>query len=195
MENTLSIGKLCIWGWKTQAKITTNETKTTQPKKTPFQNELQTMQNFLDELPKMPSHYCRKRTSEVYLQADIESKRLKLYNLYKQYCLDNNTNSLSIATFSNALALQKISWFKPKTDQCEICNGYKLKNIRKEEYDFHIAKKEEARAEKDSDKEHKDFVFTVDLQAVLMSPRSNVSFVCRASFVANLNTTEEKEII
>lgn len=57
---------------------------------------------------------------------------------------------------------------------CEICNGYKLKNITKEEQGFHIAKKE-ARTEKDFDKEHKDFVVTVDLQVVLMSPRSNVS--------------------
>lgn len=79
--NTLSIDKSCIWGWKTQAKTTTDETKTTQRKKTAFQTEL----------PKMPSHYCRTRTGQIYLQPDIESKR-QLYNLYKQYCLDNNTH-------------------------------------------------------------------------------------------------------
>lgn len=174
--NTLCIGKSCVWGWKI-GSLERNNTEEQVIKtcyKKPFDHELKTMEDFLDELPKMPSHYCRKRTDQLYIQPDISSKR-QLFELYTDYARSRNIKPLSIATFSNTLTIKKISIFKPKKDLCETCNGYKLGHISKNAYEEHISKKNEARMEKESDKDTMDFVFTADLQAVLLAPRSSVS--------------------
>ncbi|CAF4857457.1 unnamed protein product [Pieris macdunnoughi] len=173
--NTLSIGKSCIWGWKIEVtgKNTDEKLPETPPRK-PFDQEIKMLQEFLDELPKMPSHYCRKRTTQTYIQPDISSKQ-QLYKIYTDYCASKHKKALSIATFTNTLTIQKIALFKPKKDLCDICNGYKLGHVTKETYDDHVNKKNEARMEKESDKEKKEFVFSADLQAVLLAPRSNVS--------------------
>lgn len=113
-------------------------------------------------MPKLPSHYCRQRTSLLYLQPDIISKQ-QLYKLYKEECHSKHVKPLSIATFSNTLTLNKISLFKPKKDLCETCYGYELGNITEAIYNEHILKKKEARAEKDKDKKNNRFVFTADL--------------------------------
>lgn len=173
--NTFSIGKSSIWGWKVDAAGMTNDEQLprTTPRK-PFDQEIKKLQDFLDELPKMPSHYCRKRTTQKYIQSDITSKQ-QLYKMYTDYCQTKNVKALSIATFTNTLTVQKIALFKPKKDLCDICNGYKMRNITKETYEEHLNKKNEARIEKENDKEKKEFVFTADLQAVLLAPRSYVS--------------------
>ncbi|CAG4951108.1 unnamed protein product [Parnassius apollo] len=70
---------------------------------------------------------------------------------------------------------KNISIFKPKKDECELCTAYKSGNLRQSDYDQHVAKKDEARDEKVKDKETEKHVFAMDLQAVLLCPKSNVS--------------------
>lgn len=174
--NTLSIGKTCVWSWKVEElpQASTNEIQPIQTIRKPFEAENKSLIEFLNDLPKMPSHYCRKRTSFLYLQPDIASKR-QLYDLYVEHCKTLNVKALSVATFTNSLVINKISLYKPKKDLCETCNGHKLGHISDEVYTEHTTKKNEARLEKEFDKANKDFVFTADLQAVLLAPRSNVS--------------------
>lgn len=66
--------------------------------------------------------------------------------------------------------LEKISLFKPKKNLCEICSGYVIGQISEDVYNEHIQKKKKARAEKQRDKKDHKFVFTADLQAVLLAP-------------------------
>lgn len=184
--NTFCIGKTCLWSWKVGKSVKDNfegkdkhnneeqNEHETQTRKLPFDKEVNNLHSFLDSLPKMPSHYCRKRTTQSYLQPDFTCKR-QLYDCYAEQCKTQNAKPLSIATFSNTLAIKKISLFKPKKDLCEICNNFKLGHISEAEHQKHVEKKEEARREKELDKETKEFVFTADLQAVLLAPRSNVS--------------------
>lgn len=82
---------------------------------------------------------------------------------------------MSSCSFSNALENKNIAIFKTKKDECEICSSFKTGNIDRTKYESHIIKKDEARSEKESDKINENFVYTMDLQAVLMSPKSNVS--------------------
>lgn len=65
--------------------------------------------------------------------------------------------------------------FAPKKDQCEKCTRFSVNNLSQDEYNLHIKKKEEARNEKNKDRDEQTHVFTVDLQAVLMAPKSQVS--------------------
>ena len=83
--------------------------------------------------------------------------------------------SLSIAAFHNAFDDKNLALYIPKKDQCEKCALFKVGNLPEVQYLEHQQKKEEARGEKDKDKSDENIVFTVDLQAVLMAPKSKIS--------------------
>ena len=74
-----------------------------------------------------------------------------------------------------------------KKDQCDVCVGHTAGNITDAKWQDHVAKKNEARAEKTKDKEsaqmcmkddfegEKVLVLTMDVQAVLLSPSLKAS--------------------
>lgn len=141
----------------------------------PFAKERQELDRFLDSLPNMESHYCRDTTQKKYLLPEWPTKQ-SLYEIYKDdWCTERNVRPLSIAAFSEAFEIKNFSLYLPKKDQCEKCALYKVGNLSPEEFKEHRNKKDEARKEKDTDKDEGRVVFTVDLQAVLMAPKSKIS--------------------
>nr|CAI5820909.1 unnamed protein product [Callosobruchus analis] len=71
-----------------------------------------------------------------------------------------------------------LSLFMPKTDLCDVCEAHKSKNFSEYEYNLHQTLKREARQEKENDKSNSDLtvnVYAMDLQCVLLSPKSTVS--------------------
>jgi hypothetical protein len=69
-----------------------------------------------------------------------------------------------------------LSIYTPKKDLCDVCVAHDTKNLNDEKYQEHQELKKEARAEKEKDKETEGiFVFTMDLQSVLLCPKSTVS--------------------
>lgn len=129
---------------------------------------------FLNSLPNLESHYCRSSSSKKYLELIWKSKN-QLYRVYKEECNRKGIPVLSDASFSNAFSDMNYSLFRPKKDQCDICLGFKTKNIEESLYKEHIKKKIEARDAKLKDKEEGKWVFTMDLQSVLMAPLTNAS--------------------
>lgn len=137
------------------------------------------LKEFFDSMPKMESHYCRSSSSKLYLEPRWKSKR-ELYELYKTWSSTNypDDRPLCIALFHQIFSDLSLSLFLPKKDECDLCVSHRTKNVEDEEYNLHQMKKQEARTEKDQDKNSSsdDFkVFTMDMQAVLLSPKSNVS--------------------
>lgn len=123
----------------------------------------------------MESHYCRATTQKKYLLPEWRSKR-SLYDFYvSDWCKTRNVHALSICKFYQEFDVQNLGLYHPKKDQCEVCARFKVGNKSQEDYLEHQSKKEEARAEKEKDKAEESFVFTVDLQAVLMAPKSKIS--------------------
>lgn len=59
--------------------------------------------------------------------------------------------------------------------QPPLCVGYETKNIAQDEYELHQTFKNEARKELEVDKSSEHVVFSMDLQSVLLSPKSSVS--------------------
>ncbi|CAG5047306.1 unnamed protein product [Parnassius apollo] len=164
---------MSIWNWK-KGKDNKPDNKEN-VRKNPHEAEVKSLKEFLKNIPKMESHYCRKHTSKLYLLPEWLSKKA-LYDFYKSdWCPSQNIEPLSIAKFSNTLEIENISLFKPKKDECEKCLSYKLGNIPEPEYREHIESKNEARIEKENDKKTEEFVFTMDKQTVLLAPKSNVS--------------------
>lgn len=170
--NTLGVSLRTIHGWKKRS------TKSNQNKETnPISNkkkESKNVEEFLNVLPKMESHYCRASSSRLYLQPEWTSAT-QLYEFYtKNWCVNKNVSPMSIYTFHIALKNMNISLYHPKKDQCELCACYSQGNVNELEYKEHIKKKEEARTEKSKDKINENFMYTMDLQSVLLSPRSQV---------------------
>lgn len=68
--------------------------------------------------------------------------------------------------------------FSPKKDQCDLCCSFNKENLTQELYEEHIKKKDEARSQKHDDKVNSDertAVYTMDMQAVLLSPSLKAS--------------------
>lgn len=129
---------------------------------------------FLTNLPSLESHYCRSTTRKKYLEPIWKTKS-QLYRFYKQECTKDGIACLSEASFSHVFSDMNYGLFRPKKDQCDICLGFENKNIDELLYAQHLKKKTAAREEKARDKECKVWVFTMDLQSVLMAPLTNAS--------------------
>lgn len=153
---------------------------------------------FIDSLPKMPSHYCRRDTLKVYLEPVIESKQ-QLYRLYTEKCKESNMDFVCRFTFSEILTEKNIGLFKPKKDRCDLCVQHEVGQLNYLDWTAHIKKKENARIEKNTDKEEAAkgslAVISVDVQAVKLAPFINASALyyktklcCHNYSIYNLHT-------
>ena len=138
----------------------------------------ESVMDFLRSLPKLESHYCRSNNSKLFLEPVFDSLSA-LYNEYKRQT--SSDKYASIKLFRQIFESMNIGIYKPKKDQCDTCVGFEVGNVTEEEYNIHQHRKQQARAEKERDKdlgnlsERSTRVITVDLQAVLLSPKLNAS--------------------
>ena len=92
------------------------------------------------------------------------------WNGPKTYEPNDETNSTSGCEFDNV--------FIPRKDQCDVCVSVKRGNIDRDTFEAHIQAKDAARARTSKDKEaasDKVSVWTMDLQAVLLCPKTKAS--------------------
>lgn len=143
-----------------------------------FAEKNSAISQFLQSLPKMESHYCRSSTKKMYLEP-LWHSNAELYKFFKQkYCVEHKVEAGSIHTFMKLFEEMNLSLYIPKKDLCDTCESYNTKNLSQEEYDMHQKLKEEARQEKERDKSCTDpsvKVYAMDLQSVLLCPKSTVS--------------------
>ncbi|CAK1594788.1 unnamed protein product [Parnassius mnemosyne] len=168
--NSLGVGEWVIKKW-----IINEDDPKDAPKNNTKVEAKNQLRKFFDSMPKLESHYCRKDSSKLYLEP-IWTSKSQLYETYrKDFCVRENLEPLSITTFFNMFETLNLSLFSPKKYLCDICEFYKAGNVSDIDYKTHRDKKDEARKElaKDISMEHE--VLTMDLQSVLLSPRSNVS--------------------
>ena len=170
--NTLGLRQQSVQRWKLHAVGIKNQ-KVDQREQLSKQLKRRIIREFLEFLPKLPSHYCRQNSTKLYLQADIKNTEA-LYDLFKQYLIEQDKPIISLTTLKRELKEQNISFYRPKKDQCDVGVGFKTNNISQEQFDEHNVQKQKAREEKRKDKDDKDWshaVYTVDVQAVLICPR------------------------
>lgn len=189
--NTLSIGEWTALNWQKNEEnyLDTEDeedidndleprenVQAPKPKKMRKSKEVEMLEAFFHSLPKVESHYCRKNTSKMYIEPEWNSKR-QLYMFYvEDWCPKNNVTALSRCKFSQIFDEFNLGLFRPKKDLCDTCESYKSGNVDDDKYEAHIMRKDEGRMEKEKDKEEeKNLVYTMDLQALLLSPRSTVS--------------------
>lgn len=133
------------------------------------------LQTFLEEIPKLPSHYCRSSSSKLYLEPVFQNKN-DIYRQFQKYALEHNVEPLSRNYFVQELDRQNIALFRPKKDQCDLCMAYHHDHIEEADYQAHQRKKTEAREQKAKDKEMavsnpgQVLALTLDMQAVKLAP-------------------------
>ncbi|KAK6191297.1 hypothetical protein SNE40_003024 [Patella caerulea] len=130
--------------------------------------------HFLNELPKLPSHYCRSSSKKNYLEPVFTSAS-ELYKVYVKDCKHNDKPFLRRKAFTSVFNDLNLGIHRPKKDRCDICCGYETNNISEADYNLHMSRKNEARAEKAADKLRSEIedhvkVVTLDLQSLLLCP-------------------------
>lgn len=172
--NTLGIGDFQMRDWVKNKKFCRN----TSVCRKSLEQDKQIVIEYLNALPKIPSHYCRKSSSKLYLEPPFSSKS-DIFRAYKSYCSTKEVQPMSRKPFNKIVDEMNIGIFMPRKDRCDTCCSFEAGNLSKEDYDCHIKKKDNAQQEKIKDKEIGIFgeahVITMDLQSVKVAPLLNAS--------------------
>lgn len=179
--NTLDLGRDSFMRWVKDIPATVHDNESSSISaqclsvNVATKNRRGTVSEWLDLLPKVPSHYCRASSKRIYVESTFRS-HLHMHAVYKIWCNEQNKKSVSRNTFLSVLDKNNISIHKPRKDQCDVCFSYQLKNVSQQDYDTHILKKDEARHAKniaiENLKNNPDsIVITVDVQSVLLAPK------------------------
>ena len=70
----------------------------------------------------VPNHYCRSSSKLLYLSLALTLS--KMYDLYKEVCNQNETQSLSYSTYRQIFQSMNVSFYCPKKDRCETCERF-----------------------------------------------------------------------
>nr|CAI5860226.1 unnamed protein product [Callosobruchus analis] len=129
----------------------------------------------IESFPVVPSHYCRSDSERKYLSPDLNITIM--YRLYLEWCENNNLPVAKDSSYRNIfLSNYNLGFHRPKKDQCRICVAFTKKDVKTEEYEQHLKKKDIARNEKRKDKqqagESEGTIVSInfDLQQVLVTP-------------------------
>lgn len=152
----------------------------------PNKNDSTTMKqldNFIQKLSAVSSHYCRASTVKKYLPAEFQNI-LRLYSIYKDHCQTNGHSAVSKYIFRNVFTKKyNIGFHLPKKDKCRICIMYEnnkndntVEDIVKENQEQHLKEKKECKAmflqhQKTLDNDY--LCISFDLQKVLYTPAEN----------------------
>lgn len=133
------------------------------------------LNKFLDDFPKLESHYCRKDSSKLYFQTTHTCKR-DLYRDYVCKCGDDDVMALSEKIFNSTLQSLNFSIFKPRKDQCDTCVEYQAGNLEEAVYQEHRKNVEYAREESSLDASKSNTkLLCMDVQAVKLCPMLETS--------------------
>ena len=188
--NTLDISGWQANNWKLNAlQRNTRKAKVRQEKHKSSGRKLAS--EFLDSLPKLPSHYCRQSSKKQYLYDEIPNQ-VKLYQVFVEFCGNKGQDAPGRNVLARERKAKNIDFDQPKKDRCDTCVSNETGNCDADKFTEHIAKKTSARNAKNEDKVDQDTshsVWTMDVQAVLISPRLNASALYYKTKLASHNFT------
>lgn len=185
---SLNLGEDCLKRWiKEEKSVSESSTENAVSSHSPLtkhkkqtrqillkKNLHDTVVEWLDFIPKVPSHYCRSSSARKYVDNAFISKQ-NMYKIFKTWCLENEKTATHIKAFREILREKKISIHKPRKDQCDTCVGFKCGTVSEEVYSAHREKEQAGRIAKANMKatasEQNKLVITMDLQSVLTCPK------------------------
>lgn len=184
VESTLGLSGRTLTSWL-QRKKTEGPRNTSAPKTGPTApvdgEDDAFLENWIKSVPTVPSHYCRQLpTYRERRFFEPGTTQAQLHRSYKEAAAAADRRILSITTFSSKLKALKYSVFVPKKDQCDECVKRKTNAITQEEYRTHrravdVAKVERQTDEREAKTDPTTAVFTMDLQAILLCPKTEAA--------------------
>uniref|UniRef100_A0A0A1XN62 DUF7869 domain-containing protein n=1 Tax=Zeugodacus cucurbitae TaxID=28588 RepID=A0A0A1XN62_ZEUCU len=146
-----------------------------------YQDRLNYLIKWLEDIPKLESHYRRQYTNKLYFQSEFKSYA-NVYEVYSRDCKSHNANDIAPISFPNFMKFlntNNLSIFKPRNDMCNTCISFESKNISVEQYDVHRKDIREMREEKNNDIESTKAglcsLLCMDMQAVKLIPQSKAN--------------------
>lgn len=205
---TLNIGERTVYyalGHQTSQRTAAMDRRGSHvPKNKTPSDDLKFADDHIRSLPAVPSHYCRKSSSKLYLDNNLQNLA-KVYRLYKAKCAQHQRVPVSQTTYRRLFHRYNIGFHHPKKDKCAVCEGYRLlpkADVTPEvvqQYELHSQEKDATYAEHKSDQERSaiDPAFTCasfDLEKVLSTPHgsSGLLYYARKYAVYNLTVYETK---
>ena len=175
--NTLCMGEWMVQSWLKKAEDGMIPAKgRCMPQMSRSTESLrENVRKFLNDIPKLPSHYCRASSSKLYLEPSFRS----LADVYKLFKEKRSENVASRQVFADEFSRMNLALFMPKKDQCDKCCAFKTGNISDADYQEHVKRKDEARQSKENDKKRAEdgecHAITMDVQAVQLVPQLQAS--------------------
>ena len=117
LQNKSSIGTLAKEDQRGR-KISHNKTPT---------EEVERVKRNINIFPRMESHYCRTKSTKLYLHASLNIT--KMYKLYLEWITDNpHDNDQAPVTHQMYRRIFcdnfNLAFYRPKNDQCSTCEGF-----------------------------------------------------------------------
>lgn len=149
--------------------------------------------NFIKGLPALPSHYCRKDTTRLYLPTEFRNIK-NLYRIYKEARTSEGVDVVGEQIFRNIFTKNfNIGFHVPKKDKCVKCLRFEGKDTNNPDMMMHLKEKEASKRRlafhRELCKKNKSILCTsFDLQKVLNTPhgQSMLLFYSRKYTVYNL---------
>jgi len=77
----------------------------------------------IEVFPTVESHYCRSTSKRNYLDPNLSIS--KMYELFVKECNQTSQQKVSLSLYKNIFCENhNLSFFKPKKDQCLMCEKY-----------------------------------------------------------------------
>lgn len=117
---TLALGEWSVRSWTMEHVNRMNESFDNKVSKREqrlnvFRENEEFLGNFLKNLNKLPSYYCRKATNRLYLKQAFQSVS-DLYRVYCKFCAVNGRKPLSHTCLRTMMDTMKLSIFHPRKD-------------------------------------------------------------------------------
>lgn len=141
--------------------------------------DMEFLNSFLSSLATVPSHYCRaSRGDTKFLEPG--TTMTALYDEYVNNANEAGNRIVSYPIFSRVFHEGNYSVFVPRKDQCDVCISAKHGAISEDELLEHTQQKTKARDCKKADKVLAEknpqiSCWTMDMQAVMLSPKTQAS--------------------
>ena len=139
----------------------------------------QLVSEWIEQIPKVPSHYCRSNTNRLYVDSCFQSEA-HMHRVYSEYARSKGIKPICRQIFAKIIDDKKVSIHVPRKDQCDLCCSYAAGNLGQDAYEDHILKKDEARMAKNLAKYsccETTVVVTMDVQSVLLAPKLMASAI------------------
>ncbi|XP_050302790.1 uncharacterized protein LOC126740705 [Anthonomus grandis grandis] len=149
------------------------------PKHKMNEDQINEFDNFIKNLPRVPSHYCRALSNRLYLSSEIRNVQ-NLFRMYESVVKSHGNKPIKVSAFKQIFKEKYIGIHRPKKDKCLKCEKYKnIPDVEKtdsvkDDYLKHTKEKDEAKriflAEQEKSSKDGFLVMSFDLQKVLSTP-------------------------